>query len=72
MTWDDAINDGFKLLAVAALFLALGFNYGTWTSRLPALKAALDLSTSQVSVLLLCAALTMLRVKPPATPTPHR
>jgi MFS family permease len=44
-------------LAVAALFLALGFNYGTWTSRLPAIKSGLGLSTSQVSVVLLFAAL---------------
>ncbi len=44
-------------LAVAALFLALGFNYGTWTARLPALKAGLGLSTSQLSVVLLSAAL---------------
>jgi MFS family permease len=44
-------------LAVASLFAALGFSYGTWTSRLPAIKAGLGLSTSQVSVLLLCAAL---------------
>lgn len=44
-------------LAVAALFGALGFGYGTWTSRLPAIKANLGLSTSQVSVVLLFAAL---------------
>jgi len=44
-------------LAVASLFAALGFSYGTWTSRLPAIKAGLGLSTSQVSMLLLCAAL---------------
>jgi MFS family permease len=44
-------------LAVAALFLALGFNYGTWTSRLPAIKGGLGLSTSQFSVVLLFAAL---------------
>jgi MFS family permease len=44
-------------LAVASLFGALGFSYGTWTSRLPAIKANLSLSTSQVSVVLLCAAL---------------
>jgi MFS family permease len=43
--------------ASAALFLALGFNYGTWTSRLPAIKGALALDTSQVSALLLCGAL---------------
>lgn len=44
-------------LAVASLFGALGFCYGTWTSRLPAIKANLGLSTSQVSVVLLLAAL---------------
>jgi len=44
-------------LAVASLFGALGFGYGTWTSRLPAIKANLGLSTSQVSVVLLSAAL---------------
>ena len=43
--------------AVAWLFMALGFSYGTWTSRLPAIKANLGLSTSQVSAVLLCAAL---------------
>src|ERR1700749_1812722 len=43
-------------LAVASLFGALGFGYGTWTSRLPAIKAHLGLSTSQVSVVLLFAA----------------
>ena len=43
-------------LAVASLFGALGFSYGTWTSRLPAIKANLGLSTSQVSVVLLFAA----------------
>src|SRR4051794_20587980 len=36
--------------AVASLFGALGFSYGTWTSRLPEMKANLGLSTSQVSV----------------------
>ena len=44
-------------LAVASLFGALGFGYGTWTSRLPAIKANLGLSTSQVSIVLLFAAL---------------
>ena len=44
-------------LAVASLFGALGFNYGTWTSRLPALKDHLGLSTSQVSALLFAAAI---------------
>ena len=58
----DAARDGGpsvrrSQLAVASLFGALGFSYGTWTSRLPAIKANLGLSTSQVSVMLLCAAL---------------
>ena len=44
-------------LAVASLFGALGFGYGTWTSRLPAIKATLGLSTSQVSLVLLSAAI---------------
>jgi MFS family permease len=44
-------------VAVASLFGALGFSYGTWTSRLPAIKANLALNTSQVSVVLLFAAL---------------
>src|SRR5438067_6868830 len=43
--------------AVASLFGALGFSYGTWTSRLPAIKANLGLSTAQVSMILLSAAL---------------
>ena len=43
--------------AVASLFLALGFSYGTWTSRLPAIKSGLNLSTQQVSGVLLSAAL---------------
>jgi hypothetical protein len=44
-------------LAVASLFAALGFNYGTWTARLPAIKDNLGLSTSQLSLMLLAAAL---------------
>ena len=44
-------------LAAASLFGALGFGYGTWPSRLPAIKANLGLSTSQVSVVLLAAAI---------------
>jgi len=43
--------------ASAALFVALGFNYGTWTSRLPAIKSTLALDTSQVSLVLLAGAL---------------
>jgi MFS family permease len=53
----DAPSVRRSQLAVASLFGALGFSYGTWTSRLPAIKAHLGLSTSQVSVLLLFAAL---------------
>lgn len=40
-------------VAIAALFCFLGFQYGTWVSRLPALKTHLDLSTAQVGFLLL-------------------
>ena len=53
----DAASTRRSQLAVASLFGALGFSYGTWTSRLPAIKANLGLSTSQVSVVLLFAAL---------------
>ena len=53
----DAVATRRSQLAVASLFGALGFSYGTWTSRLPAIKANLGLSTSQVSVVLLFAAL---------------
>lgn len=53
----DAAATRRSQLAVASLFGALGFSYGTWTSRLPAIKANLALSTSQVSVVLLFAAL---------------
>lgn len=53
----DAAGVRRSQLAVASLFGALGFSYGTWTSRLPAIKAGLGLSTSQVSVVLLFAAL---------------
>jgi MFS family permease len=40
-------------LAVAALFFFLGFQYATWTARLPALQARLHLSTAAIGVLLL-------------------
>jgi MFS family permease len=40
-------------VAIAALFCFLGFQYGTWVSRMPALKTELDLSTAQVGLLLL-------------------
>ncbi len=52
-----AVSTRRSQLAVASLFGALGFSYGTWTSRLPAIQANLGLSTSQVSVVLLFAAL---------------
>jgi MFS family permease len=52
-----AVSARRSQLAVASLFGALGFSYGTWTSRLPAIKGNLGLSTSQVSVVLLFAAL---------------
>jgi MFS family permease len=44
-------------LAVASLFAALGFSYGTWTSRMPAITANLGLSAFQLSVVLQFAAL---------------
>ncbi|GAB1692267.1 MFS transporter [Krasilnikovia sp. M28-CT-15] len=40
-------------LAIAALFFLLGFQYGTWVSRVPALKARLDLSAADLGLLLL-------------------
>jgi MFS family permease len=39
--------------AIAALFCFLGFQYATWISRLPALKARLDLGTGEVGLLLM-------------------
>ena len=44
-------------LAVASLFLVLGFNFATWASRLPALKAHLGLTAAEVGVLLLASGL---------------
>ncbi|WP_198314640.1 MFS transporter [Chitinibacter sp. GC72] len=44
-------------LAVATLFLVLGFNFGTWASRIPALKVQLGLSTAEVGFLLLASGL---------------
>jgi MFS family permease len=52
-----AVSTRRSQAAVASLFGALGFSYGTWTSRLPAIKEHLGLSTSQVSLVLLFAAL---------------
>ncbi|MEV6845982.1 MFS transporter [Actinoplanes sp. NPDC051411] len=40
-------------VAIAALFCFLGFQYGTWVSRVPYLKSHLDLSTVEVGLLLL-------------------
>lgn len=40
-------------LAIAALFCFLGFQYGTWASRLPTLKARLDLSEADLGLLLM-------------------
>ncbi|MDF9811469.1 MFS transporter [Streptomyces sp. SPB162] len=49
------MHDPFRRaqLAIAALFLFLGFQYATWVSRLPALKTHLDLSAAQVGLLLM-------------------
>ncbi|CAL9629612.1 Inner membrane protein YbjJ [Streptomyces sp. enrichment culture] len=50
-------NDPFLRgqLAIAALFLSLGFQYATWAARIPALKSDLDLSAGEVGVLLMAA-----------------
>lgn len=49
------IHDPFRRaqLAIAALFLFLGFQYATWVSRLPTLKTQLDLNAAQVGLLLM-------------------
>ncbi|MEU6592388.1 MFS transporter [Streptomyces sp. NPDC046881] len=39
--------------SIAALFCFLGFQYGTWISRLPALKTRLDLGAGEVGLLLM-------------------
>jgi MFS family permease len=44
-------------LAVATLFLVLGFNFSSWASRIPALKNQLALSAAEVGVLLLACGL---------------
>lgn len=46
-----------RQLAVAALFLVLGFNFSTWGARIPALKAQLGLNSAQVGFLLLAGGL---------------
>ncbi|PWI44901.1 MFS transporter [Streptomyces sp. ICBB 8177] len=40
-------------LAIAALFCSLGFQYATWASRLPSIKAHLGLTTAEVGLLLM-------------------
>ncbi|MFB6569639.1 MFS transporter [Streptomyces noursei] len=40
-------------LAIAALFCSLGFQYATWASRIPAIKAQLGLTAAEVGVLLM-------------------
>lgn len=49
------VRDDFRRhqLAIAALFFVLGFQYATWVSRVPALKARLDLSEAQIGLLLM-------------------
>jgi MFS family permease len=49
------VRDDFRRaqFAIAALFLILGFQYGTWASRLPTIKARLDLTTAEVGLLLM-------------------
>ncbi|GAB1640249.1 MFS transporter [Krasilnikovia sp. MM14-A1259] len=50
-----AVPESFRRsqLAIAALFFFLGFQYSTWVSRVPALKARLDLSAAELGMLLL-------------------
>ncbi|MFE5583975.1 MFS transporter [Kitasatospora sp. NPDC056531] len=40
-------------LAIGALFFVLGFQYATWVSRVPALKARLDLGEARIGLLLM-------------------
>ncbi|MDN3245212.1 MFS transporter [Streptomyces mutabilis] len=42
-------------LAIAALFLSLGFQYATWAARIPAIKSDLGLTAAEVGVLLMAA-----------------
>ncbi|MFJ6080016.1 MFS transporter [Streptomyces sp. NPDC092369] len=51
------VHDPFvrSQLAIAALFCALGFQYATWASRIPAIKADLGLTPAEVGVLLMAA-----------------
>jgi MFS family permease len=49
------LRDEFRRaqVAIGALFLLLGFQYATWASRLPAVKARLGLSDAEVGLLLM-------------------
>ncbi|WP_405784208.1 MFS transporter [Streptomyces sp. NBC_00859] len=49
------LRDPFRRaqVAIAALFCFLGFQYGTWASRLPTLKAQLHLTEAQLGLLLM-------------------
>ncbi|GAB7187324.1 membrane protein MosC [Kitasatospora sp. Ki12] len=49
------VRDDFRRsqLAIGALFFVLGFQYATWVSRVPALKARLDLGEAQIGLLLM-------------------
>ncbi|MCF3961902.1 MFS transporter, partial [Streptomyces fuscigenes] len=49
------VHDPFRRaqLAIAALFCSLGFQYATWASRVPAIKAHLGLTTAEVGLLLM-------------------
>ncbi|MFD6190693.1 MFS transporter [Streptomyces sp. NPDC060275] len=51
------LHDPFRRgqLAIAALFLSLGFQYATWAARIPAIKTDLGLSAAEVGVLLMAA-----------------
>ncbi|WP_150136069.1 MFS transporter [Streptomyces hyaluromycini] len=51
------VRDPFRRsqLAIAALFCSLGFQYATWASRIPAVKADLGLTAAEVGVLLMAA-----------------
>lgn len=53
-----------QLLAIAALFCALGFQYSSWTSRLPTFVLRLALSPAEVGVLLLATGLGAVSASP--------
>ncbi|MFD5432103.1 MFS transporter [Kitasatospora sp. NPDC127067] len=49
------VRDDFRRsqVAIGALFFVLGFQYATWVSRVPALKARLDLGEARIGLLLM-------------------